>query len=79
MWVAPTESASFWMRVLTDLKARGVEDILIASTDNLTGFTDAIQVRFPVFQECVGHPICLAVNKPDSFQTPAFKECVSKH
>lgn len=35
MWVAETESASFWMSVLTDLKARGVEDILIACTDNL--------------------------------------------
>jgi len=32
MWVAPTESAAFWMSVLTDLKSRGVEDILIASS-----------------------------------------------
>lgn len=40
MWVGKTESASFWMGVLTDLKARGVEDILITVTDNLTGFTD---------------------------------------
>jgi len=38
MWISPTESASFWMSVLTDMKARGVADILIASTDNLTGF-----------------------------------------
>lgn len=43
MWMAETESASFWMSVLTDLKARGVEDILIACTDNLKGFTDAIK------------------------------------
>lgn len=59
MWVAPTESASFWMNVLTDLKARGVEDILIASTDNLTGFTDAIQSVFPlaVTQLCVVHQV----------------------
>jgi len=47
MWIAPTESASFWMSVLTDLKERGVEDILIASTDNLTGFSDAITSVFP--------------------------------
>ena len=59
MWVAPTESASFWMSVLTDLKARGVDDILIASTDNLTGFTDAIKSVFPlaVTQLCVVHQV----------------------
>jgi len=59
MWIAPTESASFWMSVLTDLKARGVEDILIASTDNLTGFTDAIKSVFPdtVSQLCVVHQV----------------------
>jgi transposase-like protein len=59
MWVAPTESASFWMNVLTDLKARGVEDILIASTDNLAGFTDAIVSVFPntVTQLCVVHQV----------------------
>jgi len=59
MWVAPTESASFWMSVLTDLKARGVEDILIASTDNLAGFTDAIKSVFPlaVTQLCVVHQV----------------------
>ncbi len=47
MWMAETESASFWMSVLTDLKARGVEDILIACTDKLKGFTDAIKDVFP--------------------------------
>ena len=59
MWIAPTESASFWMNVLTDLKARGVEDILIASTDNLTGFTDAIKSVFPQAdtQLCVVHQV----------------------
>lgn len=59
MWLAETESASFWMSVLTDLKARGVEDILIACTDNLKGFTDAIKGVFPqtVTQLCVVHQI----------------------
>ena len=47
MWMAETESTSFWMSVLTDLKAGGVEDILIACTDNLKGFTDAIKGVFP--------------------------------
>jgi transposase-like protein len=59
MWVAESESASFWMSVLTDLKARGVEDILIACTDNLTGFTEAIKGVFPqtITQLCVVHQI----------------------
>lgn len=59
MWVAETESASFWMSVLTDLKARGVEDMLIACTDNLKGFTDAIKGVFPrtITQLCIVHQI----------------------
>lgn len=59
MWLAETESASFWLTVLTDLKARGVEDILIACTDNLTGFTQAIKGVFPntVTQLCIVHQI----------------------
>lgn len=59
MWINQTESASFWMSVLTDLKARGVEDILIASTDNLKGFTEAIKATFPATdtQLCVVHQV----------------------
>jgi transposase-like protein len=59
MWINETESASFWLHVLTDLKARGVEDILIASTDNLSGLTKAINSTFPdaVTQLCVVHQI----------------------
>ena len=59
MWLAETESASFWMSVLTDLKARGVDDILIACTDNLKGFTDAIKGVFPqtITQLCIVHQI----------------------
>ncbi|MDD4030124.1 MAG: IS256 family transposase [Bacteroidales bacterium] len=59
MWLAETEAAAFWLSVLTDLKARGVEDILIACTDNLTGFTQAIKGAFPnaVTQLCIVHQI----------------------
>ncbi len=59
MWINETESASFWLQVLTDLKARGVMDVLIACTDNLTGFTQAINGVFPkaVTQICVVHQI----------------------
>ena len=45
-WIERTESAAFWMTVLTELKARGVADILIACTDNLKGFTQAIKAVF---------------------------------
>jgi putative transposase len=59
MWVNETESASFWLQVLTDLKARGVMDVLIACTDNLSGFTQAINGVFPkaITQICVVHQI----------------------
>jgi putative transposase len=59
MWIAENESASFWLSVLTDLKARGVQDVLIACTDNLTGFTDAIKGVFPnaITQLCIVHQI----------------------
>lgn len=59
MWLGKNESASFWMGVLTDLKARGVYDILITVTDNLNGFTDTIKNVFPKAdtQICVVHQI----------------------
>ena len=57
MWLGENESASFWQSVMTDLKARGVEDILITVTDNLNGFTGAITNIFPQanIQICVVH------------------------
>ncbi len=59
MLVGKSESSSFWMGVLTDLKARGVQDILITCTDNLNGFTDTIRSVFPQSstQICVVHQI----------------------
>jgi putative transposase len=53
------ESASFWLQVLNDLTQRGVEDILIASIDNLRGFADAIESIYPKteVQLCVIHQI----------------------
>jgi putative transposase len=55
MWIGKNESAAFWMGVLTDLKARGAEGILITVTDNLTEFTETIKSVFPAFatQICV--------------------------
>ena len=59
MWFQETEGAKFWMQVLTDLKTRGVRDILIACVDGLTGFPEAIEAIFPktTVQTCIVHLI----------------------
>ncbi len=59
LWLGKNESSAFWMSVLSDIKARGTQDILITATDNLNGFTDTIKTMFPnsVTQICVGHQI----------------------
>lgn len=59
LWLGKNESSSFWMSVLTDMKARGTEDILITATDNLNGFNDTIRTVFPESktQICVVHQI----------------------
>ena len=59
LWLGKNESAAFWMSVLTDIKARGVEDILITATDNLNGFTQTIKSVFSEAstQICVVHQI----------------------
>ena len=59
MWVGENESAKFWATVLNGLKNRGVEDIFIACTDNLTGFSAAIEAVFPKteIQNCIVHQL----------------------
>ena len=59
MWVGENESAKFWATVLNGLKNRGVEDIFIACTDNLTGFSSAIEGVFPKteIQNCIIHQL----------------------
>ena len=59
LWLGKNESAAFWMSVLTDMKARGVEDVLITATDNLNGFTTTIKNVFAdaATQICVVHQI----------------------
>lgn len=59
IYLAETESAKFWLQVLSDLQIRGVKDILIASIDNLTGFEQAIRSIFPQtdVQLCIVHQI----------------------
>lgn len=57
LWIEQTEGAKFWHRVMTELHARGVEDVLIALIDGLTGFPEAINAVFPQTQihTCVVH------------------------
>ena len=59
MYVSESEGANFWLSVLTDLKARGLDDILIACIDNLNGFAEAIATVFPKveIQSCIVHQI----------------------
>jgi transposase-like protein len=59
LWLGKAESSAFWMSVLTDIKARGVKDILVTVTDNLNGFTETIASVFPAStkQICVVHQI----------------------
>lgn len=59
LWVGEAEGAKFWLSVLTELKNRGVQDILIAAVDGLKGFPDAIEAVFPKTQVqlCIVHLI----------------------
>jgi putative transposase len=59
LWIEQTEGAKFWLRVMTELRQRGVEDILIAVVDGLKGFPDAIAAVFPrtQVQACIVHLI----------------------
>jgi putative transposase len=59
MWLSDNESASFWTSVCNDLKNRGVNDILIACRDNLSGFSSAIESVFPHTEQqlCIVHQI----------------------
>src|SRR5699024_6774508 len=59
MYISESEGANFWLQVLTDLQNRGLEDILIACTDNLKGFKEAILSIYPKteVQLCIVHQI----------------------
>lgn len=57
MWLAENEGAEFWLNVLTELKNRGLNDILITCVDGLKGFPDAINAVYPQTQTelCIGY------------------------
>ena len=57
LWIEQNEGAKFWLRVLNELKNRGVEDILLAVVDGLKGFPEAIAAAYPetIVQTCIVH------------------------
>lgn len=64
LWAAPTEGAKFWLSVVTELKNRGVQDILIACVDGLKGFPEAIEAVYPAaeVQLCIVHLVRNSLN-----------------
>ena len=64
LWIEQTEGAKFWLRVMNELKNRGVQDILLAVVDGLKGFPEAINATFPetVVQTCIVHLIRHSMN-----------------
>jgi putative transposase len=59
MWFQKTEGAKFWLQVLTDLKTRGVQDVLVCCVDGLAGFPEAIEAVYPLawIQTCLVHQV----------------------
>ena len=64
IWIAQTEGAKFWLQVVTELRNRGVKDILIACVDGLKGFPEAIETIFPktAIQLCIVHMVRHSLN-----------------
>ena len=64
IWIGQNETSKYWLNVLTEIKNRGVKDILIASVDGLPGFVDAIKVVYPntEIQRCIVHQIRWTLN-----------------
>jgi len=59
LWISENEGSKYWLSVLTELKQRGVQDMLIVCVDGLKGFSDAIRAVFPeaIVQRCIVHQI----------------------
>ena len=64
LWIADNEGAKFWLSVMTELKNRGVQDVLIAIVDGLKGFPEAIIATFPqaTVQTCIVHLVRHSLN-----------------
>lgn len=80
LYISENEGAKFWLQILTDLQNRGVEDILIACIDNLSGFTQAISSIFPKteIQLCIVHQIRNSLKYVTSEDEKAFLKDLKK-
>jgi len=70
LWISENEGAKFWLGNLTELKNRGVKDILIACTDNLKGMTEAIVAVFPSTE----HQLCIVHQIRNSMKYVSYKD-----
>jgi transposase-like protein len=80
MWLTDNEGAKFWLSIVTELKNRGVEDILIASVDGLKGFSEAINSVFPqtIVQRCIIHQIRYSIKYVGSKYQKEFMQDLKK-
>lgn len=70
IWLSENEGAKFWLSNLTELKNRGVQDILIACTDNLTGMSEAIAAVYPKTE----HQLCIVHQIRNSMKFVSYKD-----
>jgi transposase-like protein len=70
LWISDNEGAKFWLNNLTELKNRGLSDILIACTDNLTGMSDAIAAVYPKCE----HQLCIVHQIRNSLKFVSYKD-----
>jgi putative transposase len=70
LWISENEGAKFWLGNLTELKNRGVKDILIACTDNLKGMNEAIEAAFPYTK----HQLCIVHQIRNSLKYVSYKD-----
>ena len=80
MWLNDNEGSRFWLSIVTELKNRGVEDILIASVDGLKGFSEAINSVFPqtIVQRCIIHQIRYSMKYVGSKNVKEFMQDLKK-
>ncbi len=70
LWISQTEGAKFWLGNFTELKNRGMKDMLIACSDNLTGMHDAIHAVYPKTE----HQICVVHQIRNSLKYVTYKD-----
>ena len=70
LWISENEGAKFWLGNLTEMKNRGMQDMLIACTDNLTGMTEAISAVYPACE----HQLCIVHQIRNSLRYVSYKD-----